>query len=190
MCQCFCFFFPPMFFVVVVVHGLFIMLGTQKTLSIWKLMSFSYQRSFHCFFDNFLPFISSISRTPISLILDLMDSSSSYLFSLIFHFFLFWFWEISSVFYVNVSMNYFCYYSLNFPELLWFFLQHLNFALWMHYFILFLRGSLLFFKRYSPVYIASISSHFLFSFPFLFDAIFLDESFSQLSGDPLLPLHI
>ena len=35
----------------------FIMLGTQQSLSIWKLMSFSYQRSCN-FFDNFHPFIS------------------------------------------------------------------------------------------------------------------------------------
>lgn len=71
------------------------------------------------------------------------------------------------------------------------FLGYLVFVLWMHYFILFLRGHLLFFKRQSfALYIVSVSSQFLFSFPFLFDVVFLGEGFSQLSGDSLLSIHI
>lgn len=101
--------------------------------------------------------------------LGLMDPPSNYLFSLILLSFYSIFWGSFSVLYINISMNYLCLLIFLISQsysLIVSFLEYLVFVLWMHYFILSLRGHLLFFKTvFCSLYCLFPLSFFFFSFP-------------------------
>lgn len=105
------------------------------------------------------------------------------LFSNCFFNFCFIFWEISSILYINTSINYFCYLK-NFPRaiILCSFLGRSILSLLDRclYFTLSEAKDAYCFKKYP-------SAFHIACFPFWF-AVFLGEGLSQLSGDPFAVL--